>query len=517
MKKTTNFTPIAAAVIAMAALGGAAHAGEQIDLGDGLKLDWRLNTTYSIGQRLNAPDAVLTDTVKNGQANDGNNNFKKNALTTNRLGLLLETKLSKGQSGFVLSGSTFYDDVYHSKNDNKNVAGNPNVVNKSAPYDEFTAGTKRFHGGFSRILDAYGYTSFDLGDSGSRATVRLGRHAVNWGEATFFPNIAAAQGPFDGTKTGVAGAEVKDTILPEDQVSMSIEINPNWSLLAHAQYGFHETIAPATGSYLSTSDVVGPGSSCMYQVGAACYLNRQTDVKPSQTGQWGIGTRFRVSDETEVGVYYLDYKDRTPLPVITGAGKYAVKFHDDVKMLAATASTTFGVVSAYGELSLRKDTPIVAVISSAPVIKRADAVHLNVGGMWNVGRTPIADTMQILGEISHASYSGYGVPVSTLANKTDKGTAIAGVISLSYPGVFEGWDLAVPLRYQQQLKGRTLVNSSMGEGDKRVSIGASFTRLGNLNIAITYDGFLGKPSLDATKYRALTDRDQLSMTVKYSF
>ncbi len=93
--------------------------------------------------------------------------------------------------------------------------------------------------------------------------MRLGRHVVSWGEGLFFPSISLAQGPADGTKTGIVGTETKDQLLPEDQVSTQIEMSPKWSLLGHLQFGFHTTIAPAPGSFLSSADSTGPGGTCL--------------------------------------------------------------------------------------------------------------------------------------------------------------------------------------------------------------------------------------------------------------
>ena len=517
MKTRLLFTPVAAAVLGLIA-SAAAHAGDTIELANGAKLEWRVNANYTLAQRMESPDAVL---AANAAGNDGNNNFAKNALTANRIALLFESKVSKGDSGFVLSASTFYDDVYHGLNDNNPSAANPNRVSKPGPFNEFTADTKRDHGGYSRILDAYGYTSFDLGDAG-RATVRLGRHVVNWGEALYFPNIAAAQGPFDGTKSGVPGTEVKDSILPEDQISASFEISPRWTVVAQAQYGFHETLAPAAGSFMSTSDVTGNGAVCAgVYFGSTCFgMTRQADIVPGDTGQWGIGTRFRVTDETEAGLYYLNYNDRMPLPIMkpTGAttGSYNIRYFDNVKMLAGTVSTTFGSFTTYGELSLRNDTPILVGALGTP--QRADATQINIGTMYNVGRTSFADAITVLGELSSVKYSNYGVPESGLTFKTDSGLAFAGTVALSWPGVVEGWDLSVPFSYSKQISGRTLIGTSLnGEGDERYSIGATFTRRGNLSLGVTYLGYNGRASLASPENRQVTDRDQLSFNMKYSF
>lgn len=507
----TTLKPVALAVMAMVA-AGAAQAGETITLENGVNIDWRLTTNYTLATRVKNADPLLAN---NAAANDGDNNFKKHALTANRLSALFEGKVSRGDTGFSLSASTFYDDVYHGKNDNTG-----NKVSKPGAVNAFTDEAKKYHGGYSRILDAYGYTSFDMGSA--RTTLRLGRQAVNWGEAVFFPNMAQAQGPFDGTKSGVAGTETKDVILPEDQLVASIEVTPRWTLLGQAQFGFHPTIAPAPGSFLNSSDGVGPGGTCLgVYAGPTCYgMKRGADITPSKTGQWGIGTRYRVTDETEAGLYYLNYNDRTPLPVIkpisATAGSYQVKYFDDIKLVGATVSTkVLNNTSGYAELTHRDGVPVLVGALGTPT--RAKATQLNVGTFTNFGRTPFADSVNLLGEISTVKYSGYNGPKSGLTFKTDAGTALSTTLVLGYPGIFEGWDLTVPVSYSQQLSGRTLLGGVGGKGDKRYSIGASFTRLGNLSIGLTYLGYAGGASLAPITNRLLADRDQLSLSMKYVF
>lgn len=563
MNTSKGLRPLAAAILA--AWGcSTAFAGEAIEFDNGMKLSWRANASYGLSMRQESPDPVLAGSG-NGGGNDGNNNFKNGAITSNRLGLLVDATLSKGDSGFVVSGSTFYDQAYRGTNDNAGPVNKPGAVN------EFTPEARRYHGGYSRFLDAYGYTSFQLGER-SRATVRLGRHVVSWGEALFFPGISLAQGPADGTKTGIPGTETKDQLLPEDQISGVVEVNPNWSLMGHAQYSFHETIAPAPGSYLSTSDAVGPGGSCLGPYVAVpavpgvfggfsgCSFGaRGSDIRPGSTGQWGLGTRYRLTNETEVGLYYLNYHDRSPLPEINaftrgtttpaffniagnqiGNGSYRIRYFDNVKLLGSTVSTTFGAVTVGGELSHKMGAPVLvntvvnpATRQTIPNPTRADVTQLNLNAFANVGRTVLAPSMLLLGEISTVRVSNVesrqapGVEAlgaaaaafpSTDALSFSKNTlAVQGQVVLGYPGITESWDLSVPISYSQQLKGRSLTGGVGGEGDRRVSIGATFTYKGNFQIALTYLGFLGSPSLDLVKYRALTDRDQVSLVTKYSF
>ncbi|GAB1425352.1 hypothetical protein MASR2M16_25860 [Thauera terpenica] len=292
MSLSNKIKPTALTVIGMGVMASAV-AFEPIALANSAVLESRVTSTYTLSTRLEGRDPLLAG---NASGNDGNNNFDKGALTSNRFSFLLDTHLKNGNSGFIVSASTFYDDVYHSSNDNS-VATYPN---KSGPANRFSGDTKRYHGGYSRLLDVYGYTSFNVGNEG-RATVRLGKHVVSWGETLFIPGISGAQGPADGTKAGVPGTEVKDQLLPEDQISMLYEATDKLSLMAHVQYNWHKTIVNAPGSFMSTSDIVGPGASCLGYASIAgqrvCTTPRAQDETPGKTGQWGwarsIGSRMK--------------------------------------------------------------------------------------------------------------------------------------------------------------------------------------------------------------------------------
>lgn len=577
MKSNHRLAPVAAAIVAMGA-SLPAFAGEQIEFGDGFKFDWRISTTYTLSGRVEEPDPLLTyraptvTTPNNAGGNDGNNNFDRGSLTSNRLSALLETKLSKGDSGLVVSASTFYDNVYHRSNHNDPAASNPNRVNKPAPFNEFTDEARRHHGGYSRFLDVYGYTAFRFGE-GRRATVRFGRQVVNWGEALFYPNIAAAQGPFDGTKAAVPGTETKDVLLPEDQLSVAVQMTPRWTLLGHAQLGFHPTIAPAPGSYLSTSDGVGPGGICLGPFvtlpavpGAFGGFNgcsfgiRRDDIRPDKTGQWGVGTRFRITEETELGLYYLNSNDRSPLPEINaftpgtttpaffnipgnqiGNGSYRIRYFDDVRLIGATVSTVLGKVAVAGEVTHRRGAPVLvdtvvnpATGATIPNPTRANVTQASVNMFANVGRVPFATELLLLGEVSGVvvgktdARKAPGVealgaaaaffPASdSLSFQTRRALAYTVQAVLGYPGIFEGWDLSVPINFAHQVKGRALLGGTGGQGDRRLSIGATFVKERNLSIGVTYLAFLGDASLGLKTERKLTDRDQLSLVLKYAF
>lgn len=524
MKFSNTMKPLAIAVLGLG-LSAPVLAFSDIDLGQGTVLESRLTATYSVGTRLSKADRLLSSDATNATGNDGNNNFKRGDLTANRLALLFDTHLKSGRSGFVLSASTFYDDVYHQSNSHSKTVNAPNTLGKA---DQFPSRTKRYHGGYSRLMDAYAYTTFNLGEQG-RMTVRAGKHVVSWGETLFIGGVSSAQGPADGTKVGVAGTEVKDMLLPEDQVSLLYEVTPELSLMAHAQYGWHETILNAPGSFMSNNDLMGPGSPCLSTAGGRCTGPRVKGKEPKDTGQWGVGAKYRVTDETEVGLIYLNYHDRAPAGLdvrgmmmdIGGTPtfiptSYSPVFFDNIKMLATTFTTTFGEFTVGGEVSYRKDAP-ANLVGGAPT--KANVWQTNVNTMYNLGRTVLAPQGTFLAEIAHTDISSHD---AINGNKKllmgSYGTAFSTTLSLVYPGIIENWELSVPVSYSRQLKGRTVQgNLGMGEGDHRLSVGATMTYRRNLQIGLTYMGYLGKASLDPVKNRALTDRDQLTAMVKYTF
>lgn len=548
MKLHKKMKPVALAVIGMGVVAPA-MAFDAIEFNNGAVLESRLTTTYTLSTRLEDRDRVLAN---NAGGNDGNNNFDKGALTSNRVSLLLDTHLKKGNSGFILSASTFYDDVYHGTNDNDGTSF-PNKI--GGPANRFTSDAKRYHGGYSRLLDAYGYTSFDVGQEG-RATVRLGKHVVSWGETLFIPGISGAQGPADGTKAGIPGTEVKDQLLPEDQISALYEVNDRLSLMAHVQYNWHKTLVNSPGSFMSTSDVVGPGSVCLTP-GPTCGALRRADETPGKTGQWGVGAKYRVTDETEVGLIYLNYHDRAPMVdvdslVSDGSGfGFNHRYFEDIKMLGATFTTSLGIATLGGEISYRKDAP--ALVSTrlgagvVPTATTADVLQTNVNTFINLGRTFLAPQANFLAELAYTDvrnpdarrvpgatgntsttfsplvppnggFVSVPTPESDSLNFGSYGLAFASTLSLTYPGIIENWELGVPISYSRQLKGRTLQgNLGMGEGDHRMSVGATMTYRRNLQVGLTYLGYFGDASLDRVKNRQLTDRDQLSLVVKYTF
>ena len=236
--------------VAVALVTSPVWAGDTIEFEDGTTIDWSVTTSYGIGMRLGDPSSRLMGI----NVDDPNRNFDQHSLTTNRVGALGEMILRKDNYGAVVRASTFYDDVYHRSNDNNS----PSTVNKTGSNDEFTSDTKYYSGGRTRLLDAYVFGGWRF-ENDTMLDVKAGRHIESWGESLYYPGVNGVQNPSDAVKAAQPGVEVKEVLLPVGQFSASYRINPKITLGGYVQYEWKGTELPPVGSYLSTSDVIGPG------------------------------------------------------------------------------------------------------------------------------------------------------------------------------------------------------------------------------------------------------------------
>lgn len=562
--KMNRLTLTAACVTLMLSAVGA-QAAEPIEFENGMKIDWGLSLGYTVAMRAEKPAAGISydpySDSYNNNFNDGNNNFDRGDLVNNRLSGLLTAKISKDDMGFVFSGSAFYDDVYHRSNANRlDKYPNPRdygYIGTPNPMNQFSPDAKKFHGGYARVLDAYFYTNFRVGTRG-RVNLKLGRHVVSWGESLFFPNVSMAQGPADGGKANIPGTQIKDILLPEDQISLSYSVNPKLTVLANYQYDWHPMVIDAPGSYLARSDGVGPGAHCIGYWDhnrKKCYYQkvnpgakptaveggyRVPDTTPPRHGQWGMGLRYRYSLDTELGLYYVRYHERVGLPLIaykglTGPDFYSVYYQPDVDLLGASFSTSLGGLVVAGEASYRRGAPVLVGGEGAKIgihqtwnPSTGDVIQFNLNTFANFGRTRIAPQALFLGEISWvhvakvnpAYFPTTSNPRVLYGDKLDLWTknslAFQGMLMLMYPGILNSWDLTVPIGYAQQLTGRNAFSNLGSKGDKRLALGAVLNK-GNWELRGDYIMFLGKPSRDPFGGRVLVDRDFVSLGAKYTF
>lgn len=210
-----------------------------------------------------------------------------------------------------------------------------------------------------RLLDAYVYGDFDLGDM--PLSVRVGQQVISWGESTLISHGISEINPVDIARLKAPGAELKEAFIPFGAVWASLGVTENFNIEAFYQYTWEKTILPPPGSYFSTNDFAGDGGhnnnvqlgfsgnpdmdidflmAGLNQIGdmvrsgdpttmalaGQAYLAYPTKVtlrspgktaewEPDDGGQYGLRLSWYLPElnETELSFYYVNYHSRRPL------------------------------------------------------------------------------------------------------------------------------------------------------------------------------------------------------------
>ncbi|HGM5583157.1 TPA: DUF1302 domain-containing protein [Pseudomonas putida] len=523
----------------------------EIDTGDSdLRLRWDNTLKYNAAWRLKDQDSKLTGSVNQ---DDADRNFDK-GLISNRVNLLSEFDARYNNIGARVSAAGWYDTVYQSNNDNDSPAtANQRSVNN----DRFTDDTRALHGGKAEILDAFVFAKGNLGALPS--SLRLGRHTVLWGESLFFGanGIAGGQAPVDIIKaTSVPGTPFKELIRPVNQFSGQIQLRPNVSLAAYYQFEWEENRIPAVGSYFSTSDVVGEGGERLI-VGGPIGPNRQPlaflrgkDIKPGDNGQYGLSLRFSPEDwNTDFGLYAIRYHAKDPMlytranplgpDIQTGQlGEYQLVYAEGIKAFGASFSTSVGDANVAGEVSVRRNTPLVSVSQANPtglgdnadhaLYAVGNSLHAQLSTLYSFNGNGIWDSASLAGEVAwHRRTSITRNPQALDPNSERDAWGLRMTFTPNFFQVYPGLDLSLPLGLGYNPKGRSSVISKFnnGVGDKGgdMSIGLQAEYLQTWKAGVNYTHYIGGSDnfLDArnanTYGQPLKDRDFITFTVQRSF
>jgi hypothetical protein len=543
---TTNFAPRLTALAAATLLATGASAFE-IDAGDsGLKI--RLDTTvrYSGGVRLKEqlPELSSVAPVTVNQ-NDGNNNFKKGGMFSNRLDVLTEFDVVGPRYGMRISAAAWYDQVYNSSTDNTTLTSN------HAPASEFPRETRDIMGRDAELLDAFVFANFSLGDHA--ASVRFGRHTLLWGESLFFGanGIAGGQAPTDLVKLlSVPNSQTKETAMPTGKVSASVQLTDALTLGGYLGFEWQASKLMPVGAYLSSSDSLGPEGGERILAGPTAQFLRSAELEPGDSGQGGVQLRWRVdSVDTDFGFYAIRYHAMAPsniLTTLTGfppalvPSSYRWIYHEGVRAFGVSAAKTVDVWSLGTEVSVRQNAPLSslgqAVLPAIGVNTTLDnkdnpgyavgeTLHVQASWLASLGPFPWVQELSFLGEVAWNRRLSVTKNANMLNPLADRDAAsVRMVLSPTFRQVSPGLDLSVPMGVSYTAGKSSAVGPGFGTdkgGDFNVGIAATY--LNRYFFNLNYVNFYGPAgtTLDAANQaqykQALADRDYVSFSLRTTF
>ncbi len=518
-----------------------AHAFDTIYIGDDTEVSSSLTLSYTASARTSKAANEYLNSLND---DDATRNFDRGSLINNRVNALGEIRIRHNNLGAMLRGSVFYDDVYRSRNDNDSLA----TINKTGAVNQFSDETRELSGYDPRLLDAFVYGNFIIGDN-NYLSVKAGRHIVAWGESLFFPNISQGQLPVDAAVFNVPGTEAKEGYLPVGQLSASLTLTDNLSLTGFYQYDWEKTRLNPVGDFFGT-DTFGPGAQFI-RMGAGAIgslpspavINYAGEIRPDDEGQWGLGARYLMGDSTEIGLFHYRYHDRVGalFTDFTGDTRYSsfddfqgctastggnacykLGYFDDIKLTGMSITSKVGDVQIGGDISYRDGAPVY-LQNGAPA--RGSYLQTNVNGVYILGPSALAQQTTFMAELAHQrihdvdtlTVTQGGVSTSSDTFEYDgqsRNTAALSVAAfMDYPSIYSGWDLTTKVIWTQNVNGSGF--SGMGRDEKRLTLGADFEYLGNMQLGLTYVGYLS--SADLSKGRTMADRDYVSLSAKYSF
>lgn len=364
---------------------------------------------------------------------DGNLNYDRYDLISAAFKATHDLELKYGDYGFLARATYFYDAATDSRkfptfhnpdNSSRNTLG--------------PAAEGRLITDF-KLLDLLAYTTFEVGDR--QVDLRIGNQVINWGESLFIGNGINVINPVDVAQLRTPGAEIKEALKPSPILFAAMDLNDDLKMQALWIAGFDETDIDPRGSFFSTTDALSddgdkiftgsgrrndqhqpyapptrPGPpdangnpTTVANPTAQSWLPRQRDASvSSQHGQFGLSLRYLAADwnETEFGVYFVNYHNRTPLlSAVRGASSnvtsttptcaesasqgcrasYFISHPENIQLYGLSFNTggPYGI-ALQGEYSLRANQPVQ--------LASVELVLASLGAANNITGTAVQDT-----------------------------------------------------------------------------------------------------------------------------
>jgi len=511
----------------------------------GQDLEINLNTTveYSNIFRVNDPSAViLSDT----NGNEGDDNFR-HGLVSNEFEILPIFDVKYGDYGVHVSGEAFLNTVYlqHSQNNS------PATFNPISTEDNqnFTSATRNTNGETGKLLDAFVYGSKYFGaNDGQELTVKFGRQTLLWGQSLFFAGdgISAGQAPIDfQVAQTTPNAQAQQEFLPTGQMVVTYQPNQTITLQAYYQFEWEPDNFEGVGSYFSNSDILDKGGQRLLlgpsNAGPAFY-RAKNNQPASSNGQFGASVQGHLGNY-DLGLFALRYDAKSP-EIYAGApqavensspnkvGSYWLVYPRDIQLYGTSFSTSFGPTNVAGEISYRRNTPLVSDLGSSLSYPGS----ANAGALYAVGQVVNAQVSMIYLSPS-LSWDPGGIAVlaeydmnsvvsvdenraalSKIPNRQPTAGAFQFLVTPTYffdavPNV----QFNFPVGVEYGLFNRSQFDSTENQGTGLVNVGVTAIYKVTWTAGLTYQDYIGAPNTSLQGDGALSDRGFVSFNIEHTF
>ena len=190
---------------------------------------------------------IVPDGAWSNNSDDGNLNFENGDMFSQVIKGLheLDIRHKDGDYGFFVRGLWYLDTV---------------LMNNNLDFKPLSEAAKREQARDARILDAYAWMTWDIGDS-STLQLRLGEQVVSWGESTFIQHSLSEANAVDLRTLRNPGAELKEAFIPSRMIWGSVDITENITLDAFYQFEWEPVRVDEPGTYFATRDFLGATGS----------------------------------------------------------------------------------------------------------------------------------------------------------------------------------------------------------------------------------------------------------------
>ncbi len=283
---------------------------------------WDTTITYGQAWRIQDTDCNLIAIADGGcgrspNIDDGNINFDTGTYSS-AFKVITELALNWENFGVFVRGQGLYD---------------MQIMDQETERTPLTQDAEDLVGNYARLLDAFAYYRFDLGNN--PAELRAGSQVVSWGESTFIQGGINTVNHFDVSALRVPGAELKEAFLPQEMVFASLGVTENTSIEAFYLLDWDDTEPEPVGSYFSSNDFVPDGGSQVF-LGFGGFsdagvdfrplggpfitdfqsVNRGPTIEADANDQFGLALRYYAPgflNGTEFGLFFTQYHSRVPL------------------------------------------------------------------------------------------------------------------------------------------------------------------------------------------------------------